>query len=132
MCCVTVSDISKASVLLPITSFSISNLFRTELIFKWAIKIQFEFFLRISFNASFFSVSSEEVSFTRFMADLSDFSVFPKFVKDLKFIWESKLDALWKLPVTLQVVANFLILIIKLIASLPKSLGFKCNPPLLS
>ena len=132
MCRLTVSDISKASVLLPITSFSISDLFRTELIFKWAIKIQFEFFLRISFNASFFSVSSEEVSFTRFMADLSDFSVFPKFVKDLKFIWESKLDALWKLPVTLQVVANFLILIIKLIASLPKPLGFKCNPPLLS
>ena len=132
MCRLTVSDISKASVLLPITSFSISNLFRTELIFKWAIKIQFEFFLRISFNASFFSVSSEEVSFTRFMADLSDFSVFPKFVKDLKFIWESKLDALWKLPVTLQLVANFLILIIKLIASLPKPLGFKCNPPLLS
>ena len=86
MCRLTVSDISKASVLLPITSFSISDLFRTELIFKWAIKIQFEFFLRISFNASFFSVSSEEVSFTRFMADLSDFSVFPKFVKDLKFI----------------------------------------------
>ena len=132
MCRLNVSDISKASVLLPITSFSISNLFRTELIFKWAIKIQFEFFLRISFNASFFSVSSEEVSFTRFMADLSDFSVFPKFVKDLKFIWESKLDALWKLPVTLQVVANFLILIIKLIASLPKPLGFECNPPLLS
>ena len=132
MCRLTVSDISKASVLLPITSFSISNLFRIELIFKWAIIIQFEFFLRISFNVSFFSVSSEEVSFTRFMADLPDFSVFPKFVKDLKFIWESKLDALWKLPVTLQVVANFLILIIKLIASLPKPLGFKCNPPLLS
>ena len=89
-------------------------------------------FLKHSFSASFFSVSSEEVSVTRFMEDWSDFSVFPKLVKDLKFIWESKLEALWKLLVTCQVVANFLILLIKLIASLPKHLGFKCNPPLLS
>ena len=70
-----VSDISRISILLPITSFSISNLFLIELMFKWAIVIRFEFFLRISFNPSFFSVSSEEVSFTRFMADWSDFSV---------------------------------------------------------
>ena len=33
---------------------------------------------------------------------------------------------------TRQVVTNFLILLIKLIASLPKPLGFKCNPPLFS
>ena len=79
-----------------------------------------------------FSVFTEKVSFTRFMADWSDFSIFPKFVKDLKFIWESKLEALWKLLVTRQVVANFLILLIKLIASLPKPLGFKCNLPLFS
>ena len=126
-----VSDIS-ISILLPITSFTISNLFGIELIFKWAIMIRFGFFLRISFNASFFSVSSEEVSFTRFMADWSDFWEFPRLVKDLKFIWESKLEALWKLPVIRQVVANFLILLIKLIESLPKPLEFKCNPPLFS
>ena len=96
--------------------------------FKWAIMIRFRLFLCIWLNASIFSVSSEEVSFARFMADWSDFSVFPKLVKDLKFIWESKLKALWKLLVTHQVVANFLIHLIKLIATLPKPLGFKCNP----
>ena len=82
------------SVLLPITSFTISNLFRIELMFKWAIMIRFGFFLRIPVNTSFFSVSSEKFSFTRFMADWYDISVFPKLIKDLKFIWESKLDAL--------------------------------------
>ena len=56
-----VSDISKVSVLLLTISFSISNLFFIELIFKWAIMIRFGFFLRISFNASFFSDSSELV-----------------------------------------------------------------------
>ena len=96
--------------------------------FKWAIMIRFRLFLCIWLNASIFSASSEEVSFARFMADWSDFSVFPKLVKDLKFIWESKLKALWKLLVTHQVVANFLIHLIKLIATLPKPLGFKCNP----
>ena len=94
--------------------------------------IRFRLFLCIWLNASIFSVSSEEVSFARFMADWSDFSVFPKLVKDLKFIWESKLKALWKLLVTHQVVANFLIHLIKLIATLPKPLGFKCNPSLFS
>ena len=48
--------------------------------------IRFGFFLRISFNTSFFSISPEEVSFTQFMADWSDLLVFPKLVKDLKFI----------------------------------------------
>ena len=56
-----VSDISKVSILLLTTSFSISNLFFIELIFKWAIIIRFGFFLCISFNASFFSDSSELV-----------------------------------------------------------------------
>ena len=97
--------------------------------FKWAIMIRFGFFLRGLFNTSFFSVALEEVSFTRFMADWSDFSVFSK---DLKFMWESKLEALWKLAVTRQVFATFLIFLIILIASLPKPLGFKCNPPLFS
>ena len=81
-------------------------------------------------NASFFCASSELVPFCWVMADLSDFSIFPKLVKDLKFIWVSKPEALWKLPVTRQVVTNFLILLINLIASLPKHLWFKCNPPL--
>ena len=54
--------------------------------FKWAIMIYDLGFSRISFNTSFFCVSSEEVSFTRLMADWSDFSVFPKLVKDLKII----------------------------------------------
>ena len=94
--------------------------------------IQFGFFLRILFNASFFSVSSELVLFSWFMADLSDFSVYPKLAKDPKLAAVSKLEALWKLPVTRQVVTIFLILLIKLIASLPKPLGFKCNPPSLS
>ena len=126
-----VSDFSRISVLFPITSFSISSLFRIELIFKWVIMRRFEFFLRISYNTSIFSVSSEEVSFTRIMADWSDFSVFSKLVNHQKFNWESKTEPLWKLPVTSQVVANFLILLIKLIASLPKPLGFKCNVSLL-
>ena len=65
------------------------------------------------------------------MADLSDLSVFLKMVKNLKFIWESKLEDLWKLPVTRQII-NFLILLIKLIPSLPSPLGFKCNAHLLS
>ena len=78
-----------------------------------------------------FSVSLEEVSFTRFKADWSDFSVFLKLVKDLKVISESKVETLLK-PVTRQVVAAFLILLLKLIASLPKPLGFKSNPPLFS
>ena len=43
-------------------------------------------FLTYLIHASFFSVSSEEVSFTRIMIDWSDLSVFPKLVKDLKFI----------------------------------------------
>ena len=127
-----VSDISKVSILLLTTSFSISNLFFIELIFKWAIMIRFGFFLRISFNASFFSNSSELVPFSWFMPDLSDFSVYPKLAKNLKFTSLSKLEALWKLPVTRQVLTTFLILLIKLIVSLPNPLGFKCNPPLLS
>ena len=49
-----------------------------------------------------------------------------------RFVWESKFEAFWKQPVTRQVVAIFLIFLIKLIASLPKPLGFKCNPPLFS
>ena len=90
-------------------------------------------FLMFSFNTSFFSDSSELVPFSWFMADLSDFSVYPKFAKNLKRTSSvSKLEALWKLPVTCQVVTIFLILLIKLIASLPKPLRFKCNPPLLS
>ena len=88
-----------------------------------------QFFLCISCNASSFSVSSELVPFSWFMADLSDFSVYPKLAKDLEFTSISKLEALWKLPVTYQVVKNLLILEIKFIAS---PLGFKCNPPLLS
>ena len=105
-------------ILLPITSFSISNLVCIEIIFNWAITIQFGLFLHISFNVSFFSVSSEEVLFTRFMADWSDFSVFPKLVKDLKFIWESNLEASWKLSITIHVFVNFLVLLLKLIVSL--------------
>ena len=97
-----VSDISKTSILLPTTSFSISNLFLIELIFKWAIMIRFGFLLSISFNASFFSDSSELVPFSWFMADLSDFSVYPKLAKDLKITSVSKLESLWKLPVTRQ------------------------------
>ena len=73
-----VSDISKISVLLPTTSVSISNLFLIELILKWVIMIRFKFFLCITCNASSFSVSSELVTFRWFMADLSDFSVYPK------------------------------------------------------
>ena len=30
------------------------------------------------------------------MADSFDFSMFPKLIKEIKFIWESKLEALWK------------------------------------
>ena len=85
-----VADISKISILLPINVCSISNLFRIELLFKWAIMIQCGSFLRISFNALFFGVSSDKVSFTRYMAEWSNFSLFSKLVKDLKFIWESK------------------------------------------
>ena len=96
------------------------------------IMIRFGFFLGISFNAPFFSVSSELVPFSWFMADLADFSMYPKLAKYLKFTSVPKLETLLKLPVTHQVVTNFLILLIKLIASLPKPLGFKCNPPLLS
>ena len=81
-----VSDISRKLILLPLTYFSISNLFRIEFMFKWAVMILFGFFSRISFNTSFFSVSSEEVSFTRFLADWSDFLIFPKLVQGLKFI----------------------------------------------
>ena len=40
-----ISGISKLSILLPITSFSIWNLFRDKLIFKRAIMIRFEFFV---------------------------------------------------------------------------------------
>ena len=58
------------------------------------------------------------------MADAFDFSI--------KFIWDSKIEAFWKQPATYQGNANFLILLIKLIASIPKTLGFKCNPPLFS
>ena len=94
--------------------------------------IRFGIFLRISFNASFFSVSSELAPFSRFMADLSHFSMYPKLAKNLKFSSVSKLEAFWKLLVTRQIITNFLILLMKLIASLPKPLGFKCNPPLLS
>ena len=110
-----VSDISKISILLPNTSLRISNLFLIGLIFKWAIMIRFGFFWRISFNASFFSVSLDLVPFSWFMADLSDFSVYPKLAKDLKFTQVSKHAALWKLSVTRQVVTNFLIPLIKLI-----------------
>ena len=52
-------DIRKILILLPITSFKILNFLRIKLIFKWTIMIQFWFFLRISFKASFFSVSSK-------------------------------------------------------------------------
>ena len=48
-----VSDTRKILILLPITSFSISNLFRIELMFKWPFMIRFGFFLRILFNTSF-------------------------------------------------------------------------------
>ena len=82
-----VSDFSRISILLPITYFSISNFYRIELIFKWAIMTHFGFFLRILLNTSFFSVSSEETSFTRFMADWSDFSVFLTLVKGLAQVW---------------------------------------------
>ena len=64
-------------------------------------------FLRISVNALFFSVSSKLVPISWFMADLSDFSVYPKLVKDRKLTSVSKLEALWKLPVTRQVVQVF-------------------------
>ena len=127
-----VSDITKISILLHTTSFSISNLFLIELILKWAIIIRFGFFLRISFKASFFSESSELVPFSWFMADLSDFLVCLKLEKNLKFTSVSKLEPLWKVPVTRQIVTNFFIFLIKLIASLPKPLWFECNPPFLS
>ena len=71
-------------------------------------------------------------TFSWFMAGLSDLSMFPKLAKNLKFTSVSNLEALWKLPVTRQFVTNILILLIKSIASLPKPLWFKCNPPLLS
>ena len=73
-------------------------------------------------------VSSEWAPFCWFNAESPDFSIFPKLADNLKFVWESKLEALWKLLVTRQIDANFLILQIKLIASLP--LGCKCSPPL--
>ena len=66
-----VSNISKISVLLPTTSFSISNLFLIELIFKWAIMIWFGFFLRISLNTSFFQrlfrISTIQLIYGRFV-----------------------------------------------------------------
>ena len=89
-------------------------------------------FLTHLIQSVIFSVSYEEVLFTRFMADCSDFSVFLKLIIALKIIRESKLEASSKLPVTLQVVANFLILLITLIARLPKPIGFKCNLPFFS
>ena len=92
--------------------------------------IQIGFSLRFSFKASFFKVSSECVPFYWFTADSSYFSIFPKLVTDLKFIWESKLVALRKLPLARQVAANFLIILIQLIASLPKPLRSRCNPPM--
>ena len=52
---------------------------RKKDIFKWAIMIRFTFFLRISFNALFFIVSSQEV---QFMVDSSDFLGFPKLLKN--------------------------------------------------
>ena len=58
------------------------------------------------------------------------FMAFPKLVKNLKFIRKLKLKTSRKLPVTYKVVVNFLILLMKLIASLLKPLGYKCNPPL--
>ena len=48
------------------------------------IYIRFGIFLRISYNASFFSISSELVPLSSFMADLPDFSVYPKLAKNLK------------------------------------------------
>ena len=96
-----VSDISKISILSPTTSFSISNLLLVELIFKWAIMIRFGFFLRISFNTSFFSISSELLPFSWYMADFSDFSVYHKLAKDLKYM---KTYENYRLPVkSLQV-----------------------------
>ena len=92
--------------------------------------IRFRFFLPILLHKSFFRVSL--VPFSWFIEDLSNFSVYPKLAKSLKLTSVSKLEAIWKLPVIGQVVTNLLILLIKLIASLPKPLGFKCNPPLLS
>ena len=78
------SDISQILISLPATFFSISNLFLIELVFNWAIMIRFGFFWHISFNVSFFSVSSELVPFSWFMADFSDFSVYPKMAKEPK------------------------------------------------
>ena len=66
----------------------------------------------------------------RFMANSSEFLVYPKSAKNLNFTSVSKLEALWKVPVTRKVVTNLLILLIMLMASLPKPLGFKWNPPL--
>ena len=59
--------------------------------------IRFGFFLRISFNTSIFSVSSEEVLFTQIMADWFDFSVLSgnaKLVKHQEFNGESKTEPL--------------------------------------
>ena len=58
MCHLTLSQIAaKYQSYYLLHLFSISNLFRIELIFKWAIMIRFGVFLRISFNASFFRAS---------------------------------------------------------------------------
>ena len=54
-------------------------------------------FLTYLIQRVIFSVSSEEVSFTRFMANCSNFLEFPKLMKDLQIIWELKLKALLKL-----------------------------------
>ena len=43
-------------------------------------------FLTYLIQRVIFSVSSKKVSFTRFMANCSKFSAFPKLVKDLQII----------------------------------------------
>ena len=68
-----------------------------------------------SFQNKFHSVDLRQISLT--------FQYF------LKFVWESKLEALWKQPVIRQVVPIFLI---NLIASSSKPRWFKCKPPLFS
>ena len=81
--------------------------------------MRFGLFLRFSFDLSFFASLQGQFYSAELWQIRLIFHFFKKLVKDLKFIWESKVKALWKLPITRQVVANFLFLLIKLIVSTP-------------